>query len=239
MKRIFYMILRRFYLAPVYFFRIWWYSWHLDQYDDEACYKLLRKLTIIANKSGKVTIETHGAENIPKEDGFVFFPNHQGMYDVLAFLESCPRPFRPVMKKEVCNVILVKQVRLLLRGFPMDREDIRASIKVISEMTDAIKSGKNCLIFPEGTRSRNGNQLLEFKGGSFKCAMNAKAPIVPVALIDSYKAFDTGSIEPLTVQIHYLPPVFYEEYKGMKTTEVAEMVRSRIQETIDRKKGSQ
>lgn len=239
MKRIFYMILRRFYLAPIYFFRIWWYSWHLDQYDDEACYNLLRKLTIIANKSGKVTIETHGVENIPKEDGFVFFPNHQGMYDVLAFLESCPRPFRPVMKKEVCNVILVKQVRLLLRGFPMDREDIRASIKVIAEMTDVIKNGKNCLIFPEGTRSRNGNQLLEFKGGSFKCAMNAKAPIVPVALIDSYKAFDTGSIEPLTVQIHYLPPVFYEEYKGMKTTEVAEMVRSRIQETIDRKKGSQ
>lgn len=239
MKRIFFMILRRFYLAPVYFFRIWWYSWHLEQYDDEACYKLLRKLTIIANRSGNVTIDAYGVENIPKEDGFVFFPNHQGMYDVLAFLESCPRPFRPVMKKEVCNIILVKQVRLLLRGFSMDRQDIRASIKVIAEMTDVIKNGKNCLIFPEGTRSRNGNQLLEFKGGSFKCAMNAKAPIVPVALIDSYRAFDTGSIEPLTVQIHYLPPIFYEEYKGMKTTEVAEMVRSRIQETIDRKKGNQ
>ncbi len=239
MRRIAYMILRRFYLAPIYFFRIWWYSWHLDRYDAEKCYKLLRELTILANRSGKVTIEAHGTENIPKEDGFVFFPNHQGLYDVLAFLESCPRPFRPVMKKEVCNVILVKQVRLLMRGFCMDREDIRGSIKVIGEMAEAVKNGDNCLIFPEGTRSRNGNQLLEFKGGSFKCAMKAKAPIVPVALIDSYQAFDTGSVKPVTVQIHYLPPILYESYCGMKTTEIAQLVRSRIQQTIDREKERQ
>ena len=233
MKRIFYMILRRFYLAPKYFFKLWWYSWHLEQYDDEACYEFLREFATLANKGGKVTIDKHGVENIPEENGFVLFPNHQGMFDVLAILESCPKAFRPVMKKEVSNIILVKQVRLLFRGFIMDREDVRDSIKVIAAMTKAVKEGKNCLIFPEGTRSRNGNKLLEFKGGSFKCAMSAKAPIVPVALIDSYKAFDTSSIKPLTVQVHYLPPICYEEYKGMKTPEVAEMVRTRIQQYID------
>ncbi len=49
----------------------------------------------------------------------------------------------------------------------------------------------------------------------------AKCPIVPVALIDTYKAFDTGSIEPLTVQVHFLKPMYYDEYKDMKTTEIA------------------
>jgi 1-acyl-sn-glycerol-3-phosphate acyltransferase len=62
--------------------------------------------------------------------------------------------------------------------------------------------------------------------------MNAKCPIVPVALVDSFKAFDTNSIKKLTVQIHYLPPLYYEEYKGMKSTEIAELVSSRIQQTV-------
>ena len=55
-----------------------------------------------------------------------------------------------------------------------------------------VKNGRNYLIFAEGTRSKHGNHPQEFKGGSFKAAMKAKCPIVPVALIDTYKAFDTG-----------------------------------------------
>lgn len=232
MKRILFMILRLFYIAPVYFFRVWWYSWHLNKYDDDVCFALLKKMTTKANKAGRVTIDVHGVENVPKEDGFIFFPNHQGLFDVLTFLESSPKKFRIVMKKEVADVILVKQVRMLLRGLSMDREDVRASIKVIQQMTKEVKEGRNYLIFAEGTRSRNKNELLEFKGGSFKSAVNAKCPIVPVALIDSYKSFDTHSIEPLTVQIHYLEPIPYEQYKGMKTNEIAAMVREKIQTVI-------
>ena len=139
-----------------------------------------------------------------------------------------------VMKKEVSNTILVKQVRLLLRGIPIDREDVRASIKVIQTMTEDVKNKKNYIIFAEGTRSKNGNKVQTFKGGSFKSAVNAKCPIVPVALVDSYKSFDTKSIKPVTVQIHYLEPIVYEEYKDKKTVEIAAMVQTRIQETIDK-----
>lgn len=233
MKRILYMVLRRFYIAPSYFFRLWWYSTHLDKYDDEFCFQFIKNFATLANSGGNVIIDAHGMENIPEQDGMVFFPNHQGMFDVLAILECCPKAFRPVLKIELKNIIVVKQVRLIMRGFLMNREDVRESIKVIAEMTKVVKEGKNCLIFPEGTRSRNGNNLVEFKGGSFKCAMSAKAPIVPVALIDSFKAFDTGSIAPLTVQVHYLPAIPYEEYKGMKTNEVADMVHDRIQAKIN------
>ena len=62
--------------------------------------------------------------------------------------------------------------------------------------------------------------------------MNAHCPIVPVALIDSYKAFDTHSIKKQTVQIHYLKPLYYEDYKGLKSTEIALYVEDRIKETI-------
>ena len=70
-------------------------------------------------------------------------------------------------------------------------------------------------------------------GGSFKTATKTKCPIVPVALIDSFKAFDTGSTERITVQVHILPPMYYEEYKDMHTTELAEEVKRRIEKVIE------
>ena len=81
-----------------------------------------------------------------------------------------------------------------MKAYAIDRDDIKQSMKVILQVTKEVMQGRNFLIFAEGTRSKDGNQLLEFKGGSFKAAMKAKCPIVPVALIDSYKSFDTDSI---------------------------------------------
>jgi len=100
------------------------------------------------------------------------------------------------------------------------------------EVTKEVKEGRNYIIFPEGTRSRDGNNILEFKGGSFKSAMNARCPIVPMAIIDSFKAFDTHSIKKLTVQIHYLKPLYYEDYKDMKSVDIANYVSAQIKNTI-------
>ena len=114
----------------------------------------------------------------------------------------------------------------------MDREDIRQSMKVIQTMAEEVKKGRNFLIFPEGTRSRQGNHTLEFKGGTFKSAVKARCPIVPCALIDSFIPFDENSIRPVTVQLYYLKPLYYEEYRNMKTTQIAEEVKRRIDEAI-------
>ena len=62
--------------------------------------------------------------------------------------------------------------------------------------------------------------------------MKAKCPIIPVALIDSYKSFDTGSVKQVTVQVHFLTPMLYEEYQNMKSTEIAAEVKRRIEDTI-------
>ena len=97
-----------------------------------------------------------------------------------------------------------------------------------------VKSGRNYLIFAEGTRTKNPNHVNEFKGGSFKCAMKAQCPIVPVALIDSYKPFDVNSIEKIKVQVHFLEPICYEEYKDMKSVEIAKEVKIRIEKIIEK-----
>ena len=229
--RIALMIIRLFLKTPYYFFKIWWCSIS-KKISYEQAFQCIKAVTKKANRAGRVTIETYGLENIPKEDGFIFFPNHQGLFDVLVFLDSCPRPFSFVIKKEASNIILLKQIVRALGAYAMDRDDIRQSMKVISAVTEDVKQGKNFLIFAEGTRSRQGNQLLEFKGGSFKSATKAKCPIVPCALIDSFKPFDEKSIRPVTVKLIYMPPIYYEEYKDMKTVEIAEEVKARIERTI-------
>ena len=231
MKRIILMVLRLIFRVPYYMFGIWWNGKRKD-YDLERSYAFVKKVTKAANRAGRVTIESHGMENIPKENGFIFFPNHQGLFDVLVFLESCPVPFAFVIKKEASNIILLKQVISALRSIVIDREDIRQSMEVINKVSAEVQKGRNFLIFAEGTRSKMGNRLLPFKGGTFKSAVRSKCPIVPCALIDSFKPFDENSIARVTVKLIYLQPIYYEEYASMKTPEIANMVKSRIETAI-------
>lgn len=231
MRRIVMMVLRLFIKTPYYILRIWWCGKSKKIGYDEG-FQWSKYTTIKANKAGKVTIISKGIDNLPKENGFVLFPNHQGLYDMLAFLESCPVPFAFVIKKEASKIILLKQVIAATGSIAIDREDIRQSMEVIKTMTEEVKKGRNFLIFAEGTRSREGNKILDFKGGSFKSAVKAKCPIVPCALVDSFKPFDEKSIGPVDVHVIYLPPMYYEEYKDMKTTQIAEEVKRRIQEAI-------
>lgn len=193
---------------------------------------MLKFITSRANKGGNVTIEVHGEENIPEKDGFIFYPNHQGLYDVLAVAEACPRPFSVVAKKEVAEIQFLKQVFACMKAYMIDRDDIRQSMQVILSVAEEVKRGRNYLIFAEGTRSKNGNEVQTLKGGSFKAAVKAKCPIVPVALVDAFLPFDSNTIKPVTVQVHFLKPLYYDDYKHMKTTEIAEQVKERIQKAI-------
>ena len=152
---------------------------------------------------------------------------------MLAVLEACPVPFSVVAKKEIANIPFLKQVFACMKAYMIDREDVRQAMQVIIDVTNEVKSGRNYLIFAEGTRSKEGNKPGTFKGGSFKSATKAKCPIIPVALIDAFKPFDTNSIKPVTVQVHFLKPMYYEEYKDMKTTEIAAEVKKRIEQTIE------
>ncbi len=234
MKRILLMVIRNLIFVPYGWVKLCYYAAHADHYTVEQRYALLKYIDKRANKGGRIRIDSHGLENLPKENGFIFYPNHQGLYDVLAIIEACPRPFSVVMKKEVQNVPFLKQVFACMKAYAIDRDDLKQSMKVIIKVSQEVMQGRNFLIFAEGTRSRNGNQLLDFKGGSFKAAMKAKCPIVPVALIDSYKSFDTNSIKSLTVQVHFLKPLVYEEYKDMKSVEIAAEVKGRIEGVIEK-----
>ena len=226
------MVIRKLYLVPSLFWKICQLAKNYAG-DYLPGFMQAKKIATHGIEAGNVTVEVHGMENIPEKDGFIFYPNHQGLFDIMTFYQSCPRPFAFVIKKEASKVILLKQVIAALGSYAIDREDIRQSMQVIKQVSEDVQNGKNFLIFAEGTRSKMGNKLLDFKGGSFKSAVKAKCPIVPCALIDSYKPFDEKSIKPVTVKLVYLPPIMYDEYASMKTPEIAKMVKERIEKAIE------
>ena len=178
-----------------------------------------------------VTTTVIGEENVPDEP-VLFIGNHRSYFDILLTYSRCRRLTGYVAKKEMEKIPLLSTWMKNLYCLFLDRDNMREGLKTILQAIDYVKNGISICIFPEGTRSRMGNQLLPFKGGTFKSAVRAKCPIVPCALIDSYKPFDEKSIAPVTVKLIYLKPICYEEYKQLKTPEIADLVKSRIEEAI-------
>lgn len=233
MNRLAMMVLKNFWRVPGLFFKLCHYAKHTDEYPEIEKYNHIRKILTLAVRSGNIDLEIHGQENIPEKDGFVMYGNHQGLFDVVALCASCSHPLAAVFKIELSNIPFVKQIIACTKSFAMDRDDVRQSLTVIQNVTNEVTNGRNYLIFPEGTRSRNGNVMGQFHGGSFRAAIKAKCPIVPLVFIDSFKVLDQKGAKPVRVQLHYLPPIEYDEYRNLKAAEVAALVKSRIQETID------
>lgn len=233
MNRLALMVVKNLFRVPFLYGKLCKYAKNPEQYSEKEMYAHIQHIMQLANKAGNVTIEVHGRENIPAEDGFVMYSNHQGMFDVMAIVSDMPRPMSAVYKKELKDIPLIREVATCLKGFAMDREDVRQSLEVIRNVTKELQAGRNYIIYPEGTRSRSGNQMGEFHHGSFRCATAAKCPILPVCVIDTYKVLDQKGSQPITVQMHYLKPILPEEYAGMKTNQLAELVKSRIQACID------
>ena len=233
MNRIVTMVLKNLWHVPGAWFKLCNYAKHTDTYPEAEKWGHIQHILRLAIKGGNIDLQLTGLENIPAENGFMMYANHQGMFDVLAIAATCDAPLGAVLKKELYDIPFLHQIAVCTKSFAMDREDVRQSLTVIQNVTEEVKNGRNYLIFPEGTRSKQGNQMLEFHGGSFRCATKSKCPILPIALVDSYKVLDQKGSAPVTVQLHYLKPIAYEEYAGMKPAEVAALVKQRIQEKID------
>ena len=226
------MVFMNLFWAPIWLFTIRRMGREEDSHTRQERYDYIARMVKRIIRYGRVNLVIKGQENIPDHDGFIIFPNHQGLFDMLALFASCPRPLSVVIKKEAANWILVKDVLAATRSLSMDREDIKSQVKVISEVGKRVKAGENFVIFAEGHRSRKGNEILEFKSGTFKSATKASCTIVPVALINSFRPFDINSLKRETVEVHYLKPIDLEEYFSMNTAQIAQMVQNRIEEEI-------
>ena len=234
MNRMAMMVLRNLFMAPPAYLKLRRYAQNPELYSDQEMWDHLHYMLSRAISKGNIDLVCTGLENLPEEGGFLIYANHQGLFDTMAFAATCEVPLTPVSKKELENVFFVREVLAVTHSYNMDRGDVRQSLRLMRQVAEDIRDkGRRVGIFPEGTRSRKGNEMNEFHDGSFKPALRAQCPIVPVAFVNSFIPVDRKGSRPVEVHIHYLEPIPYEEFKGMKTPELAAMVQARIQAKID------
>ncbi len=234
MLKLYYVIFRNLLRLPTIISTMRKMADHPEQYSEEERYAYAQYVVSLMQRTGAIRTEVYGEENLPEEGGYMMYPNHQGKYDVYGIIGVHKKPCTFVMDKAKSYIIFVREALEMLGGKRLDKEDMRQALTIINEVAEEVKKGARFILFPEGEYIfNNKNKMLDFKPGCFKIALKSKVPVVPVALIDSYKVFNSYHVGPVTTQVHYLKPIFYEEYKGMKTHQLAELVRERIQEKIN------
>lgn len=204
------------------------------KYSEKYRYGVARNMVKITMRNARIKTKCFGLENLPKDGGYIMYPNHQGKFDALGIINHHDEPCSIVMDLKRSKVVLTNEFIDVLDGIRINKENLREQLKSMRSMAERVKTGSKFILFPEGGYNRNGNNLQEFLPGAFKAALWSKQPIVPVAVVDSYKAFDFNSLRTVTAQIHFLKPMYYEEYKDLSTKEIAERVKERIRETIEK-----
>jgi len=233
MFKLFYVIFMNLFRAPYMIPKMRKYADHPDKYSEEKRYALVQHAIYLMNRTGKITTKAYGLENLPKEGGYMMYPNHQGKYDVLGIIYTHKEPCSFVIDKRKSHTILVREVVDLVQGKRLEKNNPRQGIHIINDVAEEVKNGKRYVLFPEGGyKFNNRNKICNFKAGSFKIALKSHMPIVPIALIDSYKVFNSFHLGPITTYIYYLEPITYDEYKDMRTQEIAALVKSRIEEKL-------
>lgn len=233
MTRLIYVILIS---APIVFFYILKsniVAAHVDHYSETDRYKMVRHMISVMKLNGKIHTEVYGADNLPKEGGYVMYPNHQGKYDALGIIWAHKNPCTFVIDRKRSGIPFAREFTKLLQASRLDKTDMKGQVKTITNVISQVKDGRRYIIFPEGGYSDNNNTVHEFMPGSFQCSVKSKTPIIPVALIDSYKVFGINSLKSVKTQVHFLEPIYYDEYKDMTTKQIADMVQSKIANVVE------
>ena len=153
-----------------------------------------------------VGVTMHGLEHVADAGPVIYAPNHQSHLDILTLLGHLPGATRFAAKRELWRHAIVGGVLDTLGMIPIDRDAGERSIEVLNE---AAKESSSIVIFPEGTRSRDG-RLREFKKGAFVLAIATGLPIVPVCCTGTRRLMPRGSrltVVPGPVEIFIEPPI--------------------------------
>ncbi|MBQ7896023.1 MAG: 1-acyl-sn-glycerol-3-phosphate acyltransferase [Oscillospiraceae bacterium] len=204
-----------------------------ENYSEQQRYDYVRYLVGLMKKTGRIKTQGFGLENLPREGGYVMYPNHQGKFDAYSIVDTQEKPCSVVMDREMSYFPYVSEIIDTLAGKRMDINNNRQALKIINEVAKEVGEGRRFIIFPEGAYdNKKHNSLWDFKPGCFKTATKAKVPIVPVVLVDSYKVYNSWKLTPVKCQVHYLEPIYAEEYAQMNTQQIAELVKGKIAEKL-------
>ncbi|MCI0482701.1 MAG: 1-acyl-sn-glycerol-3-phosphate acyltransferase [Candidatus Dadabacteria bacterium] len=185
-----------------------------------------------------VRLDVEGLENIPDEPSIIMF-NHQSVFDIFAYMAVLPIDWKAVMKKEVGAMPFIGWISKIAGHYFVARDGSERDTKEVKKIVNGIKKGPSVMIAPEGTRGTEG-KLLPFQKGGFFIAMLAGVPVVPMVITGGLDIMPRGSkvLRPGTMKIRILPPIDVGSLPPGREgrEELMRMVRSQMEEVLDREK---
>ncbi|MEC9486154.1 MAG: lysophospholipid acyltransferase family protein [Prosthecochloris sp.] len=178
-----------------------------------------------------IDIVISGEENYRKDRNYLVISNHAGMADIPLLLGALHLNLRFVAKEELGRIPLfgwaLKQAGYVMIKRGQNREALRSLLNAAS----VLEQGRSVHIFPEGTRSEDG-QLLPFKRGAFMIAQNSRTPILPVTIIGSSAIAPKKSLKIRKGQVRMIigQPI---QTAGKKAAELQEETYRTISANLD------
>jgi len=173
-------------------------------------------------------IKVVGVEHLPKNTGFTIYSNHNSWMDPIIIAYGLYKyPVAALGKEGAFNLPVVGKYAPKFGCVLIHRKDPRQSAEAIKKVIKHVEDGLVMIIFPEGTRNSNTQSLLDFKAGAFKVALRTGKPLVPITLLKHKKK---KFINNVTIQIH--EPLPFDDYKLLKTNEIAETVKQIVYSSL-------
>lgn len=193
--------------------------------------RLWGRVALVANR---VKVSVYGLHYLNNEGPYVFMSNHQGSYDIFAILGYIPIQFKWLAKKELFSIPFFGWTMASAGYLSIDREGTRQTVIALNEAVKKIKDGISVFIFPEGSRSIDGN-LQPFKKGGFSLAIKSKVPIVPITIKGSREIMPRGSlaIKPGKIEIQIEKPIETKGFTLKDRLKLMEIVRNEIQKNLN------
>jgi 1-acyl-sn-glycerol-3-phosphate acyltransferase len=176
-----------------------------------------------------VKLEAAGIEKIPLDRPLIFMGNHQSNFDILTLYAALPVHFSWIAKEELFKIPFFGYAMRRAGYIPLDRSDGRRALKSMDEAARKIRNGVSVIVFPEGTRSLDGN-LLPFKRGGFLLAAKAGVPIVPFTIngTSGINPAKTICLRKGKVRICFSDPIETTGATGKKRDDLIDRVKEAI-----------
>ena len=180
-----------------------------------------------------VRLTVTGREHLSQHGPVVYMANHVSNFDILALFAGIPGQFRWMAKIELFRIPLFGLAMRRAGAIAVDRSNRRNSVLSMREAVKRIADGTSVVIFPEGTRSKDGT-LQPFKTGSFTLALQAQVPVVPLAICGSGEVMPKHSrwIRGGHIYLNILPPAATAGRPVAERAELMEEVRQPIVATL-------
>jgi 1-acyl-sn-glycerol-3-phosphate acyltransferase len=176
-----------------------------------------------------VKVDVQGLEHLDPKQAYILTPNHQSFIEVPLFVTYLGRNPGYLAKKEVFKYPVFGPGIRMMGVIPVDRSNSPAAVESAKQATRNIRRGKSYMVYPEGTRSKDGT-LLPFKKGAFMMAIEAGVPIVPVTVSGATKIMPKGEFKlfPSTVHIIIHEPISTKNYSKENVMELMQRTRATI-----------